>query len=585
MINKKIIFIIISLSIIYNQISAQKILTPFEKNNNQTASYTEGVAYYKTLAQKYPKTMKLREVGMTDAGLPLHVAVISTDGTFTPQAARQKGKAIYFINNAIHPGEPEGVDATMMLVRDYLQSADNQRFINNVVLVVIPFYNIDGVLNRGRISRINQNGPDDYGFRGNAKNLDLNRDFIKADTKNAQTFNQIFSQWTPHIFMDNHTSNGADYQYTMTLIATQKDKLNTYLSDYQQNSLLPRLFKDMKTRGWEMSPYVNFDEKVEGGLMAFPDMPRYSTGYAALHNTIGFMPETHMLKPFPDRVRATYALMDCMIKIMHDDCVKILEAQKKAHQDVENKTQFDINWKLDTTRKETIQFKGFESSYKKSEVSGLPRLYYDRSKPYEKTIQYLPHFTPSVSIVKPAFYIIPKAYSAVIERLKWNGVLLTPLSKDTTIEAEFYYITDYKSSPYPYEGHHLNRDVKVETKVMKRKYFKGDYLISTKQKSARYIIETLEPQAPDSFFAWNFFDGILNQKEGFSAYVFEDVAAELIKKNPDLKKKLEDKQQSDPKFAASAAEQLDFIYKNSEYFEPSVSLYPVGRVVLVKSEK
>ena len=428
--------LIISLSITCVA-SAQDFKTPFEKNNSHTATYTEGVEFYKTLAEEYPQLLKLREVGSTDAGYPLHLAVISTDGTFTAKMARQKGKAVFFINNAIHPGEPEGVDATMMLIRDYLQSAEKQKFLKNVVLVVIPFYNIDGVLNRGRLSRANQNGPDDYGFRGNGKNLDLNRDFIKTDTKNAQTFNQIFSQWLPQIFMDNHTSNGADYQYTMTLIATQKDKLNSYLSDYQQNTLLPRLFKDMKIRGWEMSPYVNFDENVERGLSAFPDFPRYSTGYAAMHNAIGFMPETHMLKPFPDRVRATYALMDCMIKIMNDDSRKIVEAQWNALFDIDNKTQIDINWKLDTSRKEAIIFKGYESGYKKSEVSGLPRLYYDRKKPYEKTIPYLPHFVATVSVKKPAYYIVPKAYQEVINRLKWNGVQMFPLRKDTLIEGPY----------------------------------------------------------------------------------------------------------------------------------------------------
>ncbi len=563
---------------------SQELITPFERNNNQSATYTEGVEFYQLLAETYPQFMRLQEVGMTDAGFPLHVAVISFDNTFTSKMARQKGKLVFFINNAIHPGEPEGVDATMMLLRDYLQNPKSRHSLKNVVLVVIPFYNIDGALNRGRMSRVNQNGPVAYGFRGNAQNLDLNRDFIKADTKNAQTFNQVFSQWRPQIFMDNHTSNGADYQYTMTLIATQKDKLNTYLADYQQNILLPRLNKDMKTRGWDLCPYVNFDEKVEGGLVAFPDMPRYSTGYAALHHSIGFMPETHMLKPFPERVKSTYALMDCMIKIAHDDYRTIVAAQWNAINDVQNKPVFDINWKLDTTRKETILFKGFESGYKNSEVSGLPRLYYDRDKPYQKVIPYLPHYTPSVSVTVPEYYILPQAYRSVIERLKWNGVLMMPLSKDSLVTAEYYYISDFKSSPMPYEGHHPNRDVKLEKKTMKRQYFKGDLLIPTQQVPARYIVETLEPQGADSFFAWNFFDGILNQKEGYSGYVFEDVAAEVLKNNPDLKKKLEEKRQSDPKFAASAQAQLEFIYKNTDYFEPSYRLYPVGRIMRTNNE-
>jgi hypothetical protein len=561
-----------------NSLFAQD-LTPFEKDSNQTATYTETIAYYQSLAQKYPKWFRLTAIGMTDAGLPLHVGVMSFDGTFTPAQARQRQKLIFFVNNAIHPGEPEGVDATMMLIRDYLKNPSRQSVLKNLVLVFIPMYNIDGALNRGRISRINQNGPAAYGFRGNARNLDLNRDFIKADSKNAQTFNQIYASWSPHVFMDNHTSNGADYQYTMTLIATQKDKLNSYLAEYQQHALLPRLNKDMKAKGWDLIPYVNFEEKVEGGLMAFPDLPRYSSGYAALHNAIGFIPETHMLKPFPQRVKSTYDLMECLIRIASDDHQKILAARAKAETDVQTRTQFDLSWTLDTTRKETIAFKGFESGYKPSEVSGLPRLYYDRTKPYEKTIPYFPHYKATQSVARPAYYVIPQAYSAVIDRLKWNGVKMTAFARDTLLEAEYYYITDYKSSPNPYEGHHLNREVKVEKRNLQLPYHKGDVVIPTNQPAARYIIETLEPQATDSFFAWNFFDGILNQKEYFSAYVFEDVAAEVLKKNPELRKKLEERKAADPAFAASAAAQLDFVYRNTEYFEPTFRRYPVARVM------
>lgn len=554
-------------------------VTPFEKDTDQTATYAETIAFYQGLAKKYPQWFKLTATGDTDAGVPLHVGVLSFDNTFSPELARQKKKLVFFVNNAIHPGEPEGVDATMMLIRDFLIRPEKRGILKNTILVFIPFYNIDGGWNRGRISRINQNGPAAYGFRGNAKNLDLNRDFIKADSKNARTFNQVYARWLPHVFMDNHTSNGADYQYTMTLIATQKDKLNQHLSEYLQTTLMPKLKTEMKFRTWDLSPYVNFEEKVEGGLMAFPDLPRYSSGYAALHNAIGFIPETHMLKPFPMRVRATYDLMESMLKITNADHQKILEAYAKAVKDVEIKTQFDLSWKLDMSRKDSISFKGFESGYKPSEVSGLPRLYYDRSKPYERIIPYYPHYIVTQSITKPKYYVVPKAYEAVIERLQWNGVKMTPLAKDTLLEAEYYTIADYKSSPTPYEGHHLNRDVKLEVKSFKRKYYKGDFLIPTSQPAARYIIETLEPQAPDSFFAWNFFDGILNQKEYFSAYVFEDAAAELLKKNPELKKKLEEKRAAEPTFAASASAQLDFVYRNSEYYEPSHKLYPVARIM------
>jgi hypothetical protein len=554
--------------------------TPFEHDSTHTATHTEGIAFYQKLARVFPSKIALSTFGSSDNGTPLHTAVISLDKIFTPDAARKAGKLVLFINNAIHPGEPEGVDATMLFVRDLLTNPKNEPFLKHIVVVVIPFYNVDGVMNRSPNSRINQNGPAEYGFRGNAQNLDLNRDFIKCDTRNAASFNQVFSKWQPDMFIDNHTSNGSDYQYTMTCIATQQSKLAPQLADYQQNALLPQLYAAMTMADFDMTPYVSFEGLPDNGIIGFMDAPRYSTGYAALHHTIGFMPETHMLKPFPARVRGTLAFSKAVFKICFDDKNKILAAKRAAidFYKTEKKT-FDLQWKLDTTHRKSLIFKGYEAKYKASEVSGLPRLWYDRTAPFEKTIPYFDFYTPSVSIPKPAAYIVPQAYQKVIERLRWNNVEMRTLTADTTVEVEIYRINNFKSSANPYEGHHPNSNVELSTEKKKVAYHKGDFWINLNQNANRYIVETLEPQGLDSYFAWNFFDGILNQKEGFSDYVFEDVAADILKKNADLRQKLEEKRKLDAKFAADASAQLDFVYKNSVYYEPTHRVYPIGRVV------
>ncbi|RZK98864.1 MAG: hypothetical protein EOO62_25700, partial [Hymenobacter sp.] len=275
------------------------LTTPFERDpaHNTTATYAECIGFYKELAASYPATMQLREAGPTDSGQPLHEVVLSADGTFEPGASRAKGRPVLFIQNGIHPGEPEGIDASMMLARNILQDNKLRNLLQKVTVVIIPAYNIDGMLNRNSTTRANQNGPAAYGFRGNARHLDLNRDFVKQDSRNARSFAALFGKWRPEIFVDTHTSNGADYQYTITLIPTQPDKLGPELGKYLQNSLLPALYKGMDQKHWPMTPYVDFEgETPESGLRAFLESPRYSTGYAALFNTIGFMPETHMLK-------------------------------------------------------------------------------------------------------------------------------------------------------------------------------------------------------------------------------------------------------------------------------------------------
>ena len=229
------LYILILPVLIFGQKISPELIIPFERDSSHTATHTEGVNYYQKLARTFPSKIKFSTFGFSDGGLPLNIAVISSDQTFTPESVRKAGKLVLFINNAIHPGEPEGVDATMLFARDLLINTKNEAFLKHIAVVVIPFYNVDGVLNRSATSRANQNGPAEYGFRGNAQNLDLNRDFIKCDTRNAAGFNQIFSKWQPDVFIDNHTSNGADYQYTMTCIATQHSKLAPQLDDYQQN--------------------------------------------------------------------------------------------------------------------------------------------------------------------------------------------------------------------------------------------------------------------------------------------------------------------------------------------------------------
>lgn len=562
--------------LLINSLNSMAQQTPYERSGKtETTTYNEAILHYQALAKTYPQA-KLLTYGSTDFGKPLHLLVLSKDKIFDPQIIRKSNKRILLINNGIHPGEPEGIDASMMLARDLLKT---DKLPKDVVICIIPIYNIDGSFNRTGTSRANQNGPVAYGFRGNSKNLDLNRDFIKTDSKNSAAFQQIFNAWQPEIFVDTHTSNGADYQYVMTLIPTQKDKLNNILSGYLTKTLVPDLYKEMDQLGYSMIPYVNsINETPEGGITGFIESPRYSTGYTTLHNTIGFMPETHMLKSYNLRVDATYKLLQTYIKVVERDAKIIGENKRKADEFVAAQITFPLEWKLNKNEVSDLTFKGFEAGEKPSLVSGADRLFYDRSKPYTKTIKEWNKFEPSVSIQKPVAYIIPKAWDKVITLLKLNNVKVAELAQDTKIKVESYYITDFKTGTRPYEGHYLHSAVKINPVQQELQYYAGDFIVYANQPVNRYIVETLEPQATDSFFNWNFFDSILDMKEHFSAYVFEDTAAELLKNNPALKASLEKKKNEDAAFAKNGAAQLDFVYKNSDYYEKTHNRYPIARL-------
>jgi hypothetical protein len=553
--------------------------TLFEKTNGkETVTYQEGIAYFEKLAAYFDQVHMLT-YGKTDIGKPLHLVVVSENKNFNPVQIRSSGKRIILINNGIHPGEPDGVDASMMFVRDLVRDKKLQGLLSNSVIAIIPFYNIDGALNRGRYSRANQNGPAAYGFRGNYRNLDLNRDFIKNDSRNARAFSEIFQEWQPDVYIETHVSNGADYQYIMTLIPTQEDKLGGVLGNYLRKHMVPKLEERMKSKKFEMTPYVNaIAETPDSGIVQFLETPRYSTGYAALFNTLAFMTETHMLKPYNQRVKATYQFLLAAVQTVQEDDHLIGQLREEAKKQVKTQPEFTLEWKLNLNNYQKIHFKGYEAGYTESTFSGLKRLYYDKNKPYEKEIPYYNSYETKVKIRKPEAYIVPQAWEEVILRLKNNRVQMTKLSKDTVMALDCYYISDYKTVQVPYEGHYLHYSTQINKEKQSIQFYAGDYIIYTNQEVNRYIIETLEPQATDSFFNWNFFDSILQQKEGFSDYVFEEIAEQMLASNPLLKQQYESKKQTDAQFGSNHAAQLDFLYKKSPYYEKSYMRYPVFRI-------
>lgn len=569
------IFSICFLMFLFSSANAQ--LTPYEKGGkNITATYSECIAYYQQL-DKRSNIVQVKTMGPSDAGYPLHLVLVSKDGKFDPVAWHKQNKTVILINNGIHPGEPDGIDASMMLVRDIIDG--KTALPNDVVLGIIPIYNIGGSLNRTKDYRVDQNGPEAFGSRGNSQNLDLNRDFIKCDSREARSFTEIFHFFDPDILVDNHVSNGADYQHVMTLISSQHNKLGGAMGEFMNKTFEPELFRMMKEKSYDLVPYVNFfGETPDAGWPEFVDGPRYASGYAALWHTFGFVPETHMLKPYPQRVDATYKLMECFIQFAKQHGSTIRRLREETKQKTAQQKLFTLDWTLDRTQSSQITFKGYTAAHKPSEVSGLSRLYYDRSKPYEKQIPFYNVYKPSLQAEAPQAFVVPQGWWKVIELLKANKVTMFPQKKDMEMVVETYKITDYKSAPRQYEGHHLNSEVKVDTLLTSVLVRAGDYLILMNQPANRFIMEVLDPRAPDSYFAWNFFDPILGAKEGYSSYVFEETAAELLANDPRLQQKLEARKQTDSAFAKSAGQQLNFVYQNSRYAEPGFMRYPVYRL-------
>jgi hypothetical protein len=581
---KKLLFVF-CISILF-ACSSEKKKTPteydfttiFEKSGGtQTPTYPEVIAFYENLAERYAE-ISLETIGMTDAGEPLHLVTYNPDRQFDFDEIR-KEKTILLVNNGIHPGESDGIDATMMLLRDLVNGT--KKTPKNVVIAAIPVYNVGGSLNRNSGTRANQNGPKAYGFRGNARNYDLNRDFIKSDTQNAKAFAEIFHKVQPDVFVDNHVSNGADYQYTLTHLFTQHNKLGHEAGDFLHNKMMPDLEATLLKNNWDITPYVNvFGRTPDSGFSQFMDSPRYSTGYTTLFNTLGLMVETHMLKPYKPRVEGTYALMDALIQnIETKHHTEIKEIRSKTHESFVNGKTYPVQWTLDRTQKSILNFKGYEGEFIESELTGQKRLKYDASKPFTKKVEYYNYFKPTKEVTVPKAYIIPQGWHEVISLLEVNQVDFSTIENDTLIEVEVYHIKDFKTYTNPYEGHYPHYNTEVSKSIEKIGFRKGDIIVHTNQAAFRYLLETLEPEAVDSFFNWNFFDTILQQKEGFSAYVFEDEAKELLAKNPKWKAEFEQLKATNKEFSESARQQLRWIYMKSNHYEKAHLRYPVFRIL------
>lgn len=550
-------------------------LTPYEQNgNNYTATYEECINFYKSLDSQF-HTLKLIEQGLTDAGIPLHVALISNEKNFTPSA--WNNKVVILINNGIHPGEPDGIDASMMLTRDILKGKIS--LPNQVVLAVIPSYNIDGMLERSPFRRVDQNGPLEKGTRGNGQYLDLNRDFIKCDSRNARNFAQLFHWLNPDILIDNHVSDGADYTYTMTLLSTQHQKLGGPMGNYLHQTFEPFLYESMKQKGNEMIPYVSvWGWDAKQGWNGFFDSPRYASGYAALFNCFGFVPECHMLKAYPDRVNATYELMRSFIDFATTHHTEIKTQRKLQERHMLTASEYPLVWKHQKDSMSWIPFEGYTYEEVPSGLSDTRIKVYNQTKPYDTIIPYRNYYSPIQSVTIPEAYILAQAWWKVIELLKLNKVEMKPLVHDTLIEVGVYTINSFNSGSTPYEGHHANKDFEIKKTMQYIQCRKGDLYIPTKQKARRFILETLEPYGMDSYLVWNFFDPILGQKEGYSDYAFLPIARKYLKENPELKLRFDNKLMSDSSFAKDIHAQLEFIHKNSPYFEERLNRYPVYRI-------
>lgn len=555
--------------------------TDFEQSaGTASADYDELLAYYRDLVAEYPESACLREYGTTDAGEPLVIIYLSADGC-DPVPAKGGERPRLLIMNGIHPGEPAGITASQLFARGVLAKPKRMR-LDQVDIAIIAAYNIGGMRNRGHPTRANQNGPEAYGFRGNAQNYDLNRDFVKADSRNALSFARLLHAFDPDLFIDTHTTNGADYQHRITLLATQADQLGGQLGEYWRQRFMPQLYDLMARQGEYAVPYVSvFGQDPAGGWTQFLDTPRYSSGFAALFQVPGIISETHMLKPFEQRVAAQRTLLTASLQLLAENGAVLREHRLADRRDWPTRDMLPVAWRPDEEAEPTeVEFRGYESRLVDSPFGkDEQRRVFDRSRPYRRDVEFRNHYQPSDSIRRPAAWVVPRGWHRVIERLEVNEVRMIEIGEEIAVTAEVGQVSAVESPDSPWEGHfyHQRFDVswQPETTV---KLQPGDRLIPSDQPAVRYLAAVLSPASPDAFARWNFFDSVLARKEHYSPYLFEEHALEMLEVDAELRAAFEAKKAADEAFAESRSVQLQWLYERSRFAEPVHRRYPVLRL-------
>lgn len=555
-------------------------LTYFEHSNFlESPNYDETMKYF----AQFEATGKgqLFTFGISPQGRKLKFLVVSNNGEFTPQDARAHGKIVVLIQNGIHAGEIEGKDACMLILREMLVENTLSYLLDNCVLLIIPILNVDGHERTSPFNRPNQNGPTNMGWRTTSWNLNLNRDYMKADAPEMKALLQLYTSWQPDFYIDNHTTNGADYQYHITYGIETHQNIDAGLAVWGKEKLMPSVIQYVEQQGFIAGPYMEMvGESLNEGITDFPALPRYSTGYATMQNRLCLLVETHSLKPFANRVFSTKAMNTAALEFInaHHNDLKNINYFADSHtvHDYRHERK-PLPLVIEGTEEfEMFTFKGFESTEENSDITGSTITHYS-NVPVEFEIPLYNKSEVKVEIDVPFAYAIPKEFSHLVEILKLHGIDAKELSEGETLKVERYRFVDVEFASRPYEGRQ-RVECNVEKIAEKILLPAGTFVVYTQQRTLRVIMHLLEPQSPDSFVSWGFFNAFFERKEYAEPYIMEPIAQKMLEDDPKLHEQFVAKLARSKTFRKDPGLRLNFFYERSPYFDKGERVYPIVRL-------
>ena len=559
--------------------SADDFVTVAERNDFRiTSTYDETVDFYKRLEAASPFA-KLTVFGQTSQQRDLHCLIVSKDEAFTPEAAEKTGKAIILIQNGIHSGEIDGKDASMMLLREILITKERAALLDSVTMLVIPIFNADGHENTSRYTRANQYGPENAGFRTTAQRYNLNRDYLKMDSPEMRAWVKLWTTWMPDFFIDNHVTDGHDWQYVLTYTMPWHPNAAPQVQDWTNKVFDPYFIPRCTELGFPPFPYAfPLRDHPNQGIGTFVDIPRFSTGYTALWNRPGLLIEMHSLKEYKPRVLGNVAAMVAVLEVLNRDCSGLRRAIADADAQLTSGTLTSQPLTYEATGDSTFTaVLNYPVTMDSSAITGGKYARWDRARPLTDTVPYFGSFRAKKSIVPPRAYLIPKEWTEIIDRLRGHGVKLDTLTSATEISVELYRLDSVKFAGESFEGR-VGVSYTTSVRDTALRYPSGTVVVNTRQPAGKVAMQALEPDGPDSFLSWGFMNTILEQKEYGEGYIVDPLADSMYANNALIKVEFDARVATDTTFAKSTAAKRDFFYKRSRFAEGGLNWYPIARV-------
>lgn len=550
-------------------------VTPGELTGlTESPSYEETMAWLEKLDENSPYITMI-PIGLSEQGRAIQMLIVSKNQEFTADEIARSKKSLILFQAGIHAGEIDGKDAGMMLLRD-INQGEKLELLDKANLLFIPILNVDGHERKSEYGRVNQRGPKVMGWRTNAVNLNLNRDYTKLETAGIKAVAKVINDYDPDLYIDIHVTDGADYQYDVTYGFVETGGYSPEISSWLSTQFKPEVDQALKDQGHIPGPLLfaaNGQDFSEGNV-AFSFSPRFSHTYGDIRHLPAILIENHSLKPFEQRVLGTYVFLEQAIKSVGDHFVALQNAvESDSDQSMESVV---VKYGFRETPADSMEFLGIKSEKITSELTGNEYVSW-RAEPITQQVPSILMDRPVSSVPVPKAYWIPSEWKEVIQKMKEHGIQMEVLEEAKELNLEYSTVTDYRMVSQPYEGKMRFQSFDLAKKYIKLSLQPGSVRVKTDQPLGELAVILLEPESVDSFFQWGYFNTILSQTEYMETYVMEPMAKQMLENDPELKKKFEEEKEKDEEFAKSPRRIYRWFYEQTPYIDQNWKVIPVGR--------